>query len=102
MHMISALLFGAPDAHGSRRRADLVQDLLWAHSDPEDAVQHIRVRPHPVGLEAVLLLGGRADGAATAVVALLGRSAAPLSRQGYTALPPGAPVQPPVPSGPGD
>ncbi|MFI8101404.1 hypothetical protein [Streptomyces sp. NPDC086023] len=89
MHMVTALLLGAADVDGSRKRADLVQDLLWAHTDPADRLEHIRVRPHWVGLEAVFLLSSAyGTGVPCGALALLGRASAPLAAQGYTPLQP--------------
>ncbi|MFI5759324.1 hypothetical protein ACIA8F_00030 [Streptomyces sp. NPDC051563] len=67
----------------------LVEDLLWAHADPDLNVEHIRVRPARYGLEAVALMGGTSEaGALLGARSLLNRAGLALSAQGYTVAEP--------------
>ncbi|MDD9377688.1 hypothetical protein M8Z33_13670 [Streptomyces sp. ZAF1911] len=63
----------------------LVEDLLWAHADPDLDLEHIRVRRARNGLEIVALMGGTSGARALhGARSLLDRAHDALVAQGYT------------------
>ncbi|MFF1409593.1 hypothetical protein ACFVX6_07325 [Streptomyces sp. NPDC058289] len=87
MHMIVIPLVGE-GSEGWGRRA-LVEDLLWAHADPDLGLEHIRVRPTRDGLEVVALMGGASEARALlGARSLLNRAGDALAAQGYAVAAP--------------
>ncbi|MFD5148889.1 hypothetical protein [Streptomyces sp. NPDC058401] len=87
MHMIVILLAGGGSE--SPDRMALLEDLLWAHADPEVDLEHLRVRRTRNGLEAVALMGGTSEARAQlGARTLLERAGNALAAQGYTVAAP--------------
>ncbi|MDH2390961.1 hypothetical protein QCN29_19630 [Streptomyces sp. HNM0663] len=64
-----------------------MHDLLWAHAEPADRVEHIRVRPHEAGMEAIVFLRADSDAAAlSGVRELLARVREPVGAHGYVPM----------------
>ncbi|MGW1197569.1 hypothetical protein ACWD4B_17285 [Streptomyces sp. NPDC002536] len=90
MRFVRARLLGAGDEGvPAGRGAELLHDLFWAHTGPEDGLEHVRVRPSGAGMEIVLFLHADTDVAALARAdGLLALVREPLAAHGYTAVVP--------------
>ncbi|MEV7728604.1 hypothetical protein AB0P15_28180, partial [Streptomyces sp. NPDC087917] len=66
LRLVHTRLFSEAGGAGTRDDAHLMQDLLWAHAGPEHAVEHIRVRAAPHGIELVLFVRAETEAIATA------------------------------------
>ncbi|MEU7169239.1 hypothetical protein AB0A70_32060 [Streptomyces morookaense] len=90
MRFVRARLIGAGGERPSAGcGAELLHDLFWAHTGPEDGLEHVRVRPSGAGMEVVLFLRVDTDVAALARAdGLLALVREPLAVHGYTAVVP--------------
>ncbi|WP_327286372.1 MULTISPECIES: hypothetical protein [unclassified Streptomyces] len=61
-----------------------MQDLLWAYAHPDHALEHVRARPVPHGIELVLFVRAETEAvAADRARSLLLNAVAPIVRLGY-------------------
>ncbi|MEU8434985.1 hypothetical protein AB0F18_19080 [Streptomyces sp. NPDC029216] len=61
MLLVRLPLLSHSGAPGTESGASLLQDALWAHAGPQHALEHVRVRPLPTGMNVALFVRAEND-----------------------------------------
>ncbi|RKT06133.1 hypothetical protein BX286_4171 [Streptomyces sp. 3211.6] len=61
MLLVRLPLLSHTGAPGTESGASLLHDALWAHAGPQHALEHVRVRPLPTGLNVALFVRAEND-----------------------------------------